>query len=68
MIGSLLHVGISLTSCGYVKFTPKNIIVGWVRFVFKGCNLILLVTEGCMHNFRTLGKRLLGENKVHPQT
>ena len=33
----------------------------------KGYNLILFVTKGWMHNFRTLGQPLLGENKVHPQ-
>ena len=26
-----------------------------------GCNLILLVTEGCMQNFKTLAQPLLGE-------
>ena len=46
--------------------SPPNYYSWGFRFS-KGCNLILLVTEGCIHNFRTLGQPLLGENKVHPQ-
>ena len=48
-------------SGGYVKFTPKYIIVVWwgVR--------IFLLTKDRMQSFRTLGQPFLGESKVHPQ-
>ena len=34
---------------------------GGIRIIFKGCNPIILVTEGRMQNFKTLAQPLLGE-------
>jgi hypothetical protein len=45
-------------SGGYVKFTPKYIIVG--GDFFKGSNHILLVTEDHMQHFKILPYLLLG--------
>jgi hypothetical protein len=44
-----------------VKFTSKYIImeVG-CHNLFEDYNLILMVTEGGMHSFRTIGQPLLG--------
>ena len=50
----------SPNSRGYVNFTPKFIIVGAERLsIFLCCNLVLLVTEGGMQNFRTLEQSIL---------
>jgi hypothetical protein len=60
-----LKIG-STDSGGYVKFNPKYIIEGGERgrgvseFLFKGCNLILLVTQGHVQNFKIIPYLLLG--------
>ena len=54
----------SSDSGGYVKFTPKYIIMGGeggYQNIFFGCNLISLVTEGRMQSFRTLVQEISGE-------
>jgi hypothetical protein len=49
------------TPSGEVMFTPKYSTVEGEGVVVQGCNIILLVTEGRMQNFRTLRQPLLGE-------
>ena len=48
---------------GYVKFTHKYIVVGCAFFVggVRTMQSYFFLTEGCMHNFRTIGLPNMGE-------
>ena len=45
---------------GKVRFTPKYIIVGGRNLFKVACNLILLVTEDPIQNFKIVAYLLLG--------